>query len=166
MRSGFPRSSIKIAACSSGGLPHFRFSFNFGWSDTRHDAAAPLDTADAAAIRVARWRKTEWIRNEVPELRIISDEMWQAAKRQQAALAERHAGIREAARGGAHLNALPPAYLLSRLPDIHPGIAEIYKRKVAALTETLKDPETRRDASSDIRSQVGKIVLHPGKKRG
>lgn len=51
-------------------------------------------------------------------------------------------------------------------PDIHPGIAEIYKRKVAALTETLKDPETRLDASSDVRSLVGKIVLHPGEKRG
>ena len=52
------------------------------------------------------------------------------------------------------------------IPDIHPGIAEIYKRKVAALTETLKDPATRLDASSDIRSLVGKIVLHPGEKRG
>ncbi|MGQ3064612.1 MAG: hypothetical protein ACT6RM_09925 [Sphingopyxis sp.] len=52
------------------------------------------------------------------------------------------------------------------VPDVHPGIAEIYKRKVAALTATLKDPETRLDASSDIRSLVGKIVLHPGAKRG
>ena len=52
------------------------------------------------------------------------------------------------------------------IPDVHPGIAEIYKRKVAALTDTLKDPETRLDASSDIRSLVGKIVLHPGEKRG
>jgi len=52
------------------------------------------------------------------------------------------------------------------LPDIHPGIAEIYKRKVAALTDTLNDPATRLDASSDIRSLVGKIVLHPGEKRG
>ncbi|HEY0598180.1 hypothetical protein [Sphingopyxis sp.] len=52
------------------------------------------------------------------------------------------------------------------IPDVHPGIAEIYKRKVAALTDTLKDPETRLDASSDIRSLVGKIVLHPGERRG
>src|SRR3546814_20141949 len=52
------------------------------------------------------------------------------------------------------------------LPDVHPGIAEIYKRKVARLTETLKDPDTRLDASSDIRSLVGKLVLHPGDKRG
>src|SRR3546814_10161751 len=52
------------------------------------------------------------------------------------------------------------------IPDIQPGIAEIYKLKVAALTETLKDPATRLDASSDIRSLVGRIVLHPGAKRG
>jgi hypothetical protein len=52
------------------------------------------------------------------------------------------------------------------VPDVHPGIAEIYKRKVARLTETLADPETCLDASSDIRSLVGKIVLHPGEKRG
>ncbi len=245
--------------------------------------------------------ESEWIRNEVPELRIVSDEMWQAAKRQQAAMAERHAGIKEAAQARALLNARRPAYLLSGLlecgacggayaivvgdrygcvghhrgrscssgrtirreileqralagitdklvsadkidaavtayaahinrenreqriqaeadkralakidkavagimaaiedglyqptmkarmaelerervevtarlaaapqgiPDIHPGIAEIYKRKVAALVEMLKDPETRLDASSDIRSLVGKIVLHPGEKRG
>jgi DNA invertase Pin-like site-specific DNA recombinase len=245
--------------------------------------------------------ESEWIRNEVPDLRIVSDALWQAAKRQQQALAERHAGIREAAQARALLNARRPAYLLSGLlecgvcggtyavvvgdrygcvghhrgrtcsnnrtikraelerralagiadrlvsadkieaavaayaahinrenreqriqadadrrglaridkavagimaaiedglyqpamkarmaelerkrveitarlaeapqgiPDIHPGIAEIYKRKVAALTETLKDPATRLDASSDIRSLVGRIVLHPGAKRG
>lgn len=52
------------------------------------------------------------------------------------------------------------------IPDIHPGIAEIYRRKVAHLVETLDDPETRLDASSDIRSLIGKIVLAPGEKRG
>ena len=245
--------------------------------------------------------ESEWIRNEVPELRIVSDELWQAAKRQQQALAERNAGMKEAAQARALLNARRPAYLLSGLlecgtcggtyaivvsdrygcvghhrsrtcpnsrtirreelerralagvadrlvsadkieaavvayaahinrenreqrvqadadtralarieraiagimaaiedglyqptmkarmaeldrekadvtarlaeapqaiPDVHPGIAEIYKRKVAALTETLQDPTTRLDASNDIRSLVGKIVLHPGEKRG
>src|SRR3546814_16249997 len=52
------------------------------------------------------------------------------------------------------------------IPDVHPGIAEIYKRKVAPLTATLGDPGTRLDASSDIRSLVGKIILHPGDQRG
>lgn len=52
------------------------------------------------------------------------------------------------------------------IPDVHPGIAEVYKRKVARLTATLGDPDTRLDASSDIRSLVGKIILHPGGQRG
>jgi len=52
------------------------------------------------------------------------------------------------------------------IPDVHPGIAEVYKRKVARFAETLGDPDTRLDASSDIRSLVGRIVLHPGDKRG
>jgi site-specific DNA recombinase len=52
------------------------------------------------------------------------------------------------------------------IPDVHPGIAEIYRRKVAQLVETLDDPDTRLDASSDIRSLIGKIILHPGEKRG
>lgn len=52
------------------------------------------------------------------------------------------------------------------IPDVHAGIAEIYKRKVAWITETLGDPDLRLDASSDIRSLVGKIVLRPGEKRG
>ncbi len=55
---------------------------------------------------------------------------------------------------------------LAEAPADVPDIAEIYKRKVAALTETLQDPDTRLDASSDIRSLVGKIAPHPGEKRG
>lgn len=245
--------------------------------------------------------EAEWVRNDVPQLRIVSDELWSAVKRRQHELAERHAEIAEAARARS-LHALRrPAYLLSGLlecgvcgknyaivvadrygcvgrhrrgactnsrtirrselerrvlagiadklvsadkieaavaayaehvnsanrewrvhadadtraltrieraiggimaaiedgmyqptmktrmaeleqekaeiaarltqapvdiPDVHPGIAEIYKRKVAKLAQTLEDPETRLDASSDIRSLVGKIVLHPGDKRG
>lgn len=49
---------------------------------------------------------------------------------------------------------------------MHPGIAEIYKRKVANLVGTLEDADTRLDASSDVRSLVGNIVLYPGGKRG
>jgi DNA invertase Pin-like site-specific DNA recombinase len=245
--------------------------------------------------------ESEWVRKAVPDLRIISDELWSAAKRQQEALAARYAGHKEAAQARS-VNALRrPAYLLSGLlecgecggtyaivvgdrygcvghhrsgnctnsrtirreelerralagiadrmvsadkidaavaayaahinrenrerriqadadaralakidkavagimaaiedglyqpsmkarvaelerdkaeitarlaeapqgiPDIHPGIAEIYKRKVARLTETLKDPQARLDTSADIRSLVGKIVLHSGDKRG
>ncbi len=245
--------------------------------------------------------ESEWIRNEVPELRIVSDTLWEAVKRQQRVLAERFSSVKQAAQSRSTQGMRRPAYLLSGLlecgvcggtyavvvgdrygcvghhrrgsctnnrtirreglerralagitdrlvtadkieaavaayaahinrenreqriqadadrrglaridkavagimaaiedglyqpamkarmaelerekaeitarlagapadvPDVHPGMAEIYKRKVAALTETLGDPNTRLDASSDIRSLVGKIVLHPGAKRG
>src|SRR3546814_9570970 len=50
-----------------------------------------------------------------PDLRIISDELWSAAKRQQEALAARYAGHKEAAQARS-VNALRrPAYLLSGL---------------------------------------------------
>lgn len=245
--------------------------------------------------------ESEWIRNAVPELRIVSDALWEAVKRQQQMLAERYALVKQAAQSRSAQGLRRPAYLLSGLlecstcggtyavvvgdrygcvghhrsrncsnsrtirreeierralagiaerlvsadkieaavaayaahigrqnrerriqanadrralakvdkavagimaaiedglyqpsmkarmaelererveisarlaeapqdvPDVHPGIAAIYKRKVARLTETLGDPDTRLDASSDIRSLVGKIVLHPGEKRG
>ena len=245
--------------------------------------------------------ESEWVRKAVPDLRIVSDELWDAAKRQQEALAARNKGMKEAAQARSVNGLRRPAYLLSGLlecgecggnyaivttdrygcighhrsrnctnsrtirrddlerralagiaerlvsadkidaavaayaahinrenrerriqadadtralakidkavagimaaiedglyqpsmkarmaalecekaeitarlaeapagiPDIHPGIAEIYKRKVARLTETLKDPRARLDASADIRSLVGKIVLHSGEKRG
>jgi hypothetical protein len=86
----------------------------------------------------------------------IEDGMYQPAMKARMAELER-----ERAEIAARLAEAPQS-----LPDVHPGIAEIYKRKVARLTETLKDPDTRLDASSDIRSLVGKIVLHPGDKRG
>src|SRR3546814_1018475 len=41
--------------------------------------------------------ESEWIRKEVPDLRIITDDLWEAAKRQQDVLAERNKGIKEAA---------------------------------------------------------------------
>ena len=245
--------------------------------------------------------QSEWIRNAVPELRIVSDALWQAVKRQQQMLAERYALVKEAAQSRSAQGLRRPAYLLSGLlecgtcggtyavvvgdrygcgghhrsricsnsrtirreeierralagiterlvsvekieaavaayaahinrenrerrlqanadrralakvdkavagimaaiedglyqpsmkarmaefererveisarlaevpqdvPDVHPGIAEIYRRKVARLAETLGDPDTRLDASSAIRSLVGKIVLHPGDRRG
>src|SRR5690606_17613597 len=52
------------------------------------------------------------------------------------------------------------------VPDVHPGIAEAYKRQVERLVEALEDPETRLDASQAIRSLIERIVLHPGTKLG
>lgn len=49
---------------------------------------------------------------------------------------------------------------------MHPGIADIYRRRVARLAETLDDPETRLEAAAAIRSIVGRIVLTLGEKRG
>ena len=52
------------------------------------------------------------------------------------------------------------------VPDVHPNVAEIYRRKVSSLAETLGDPETREDAAEAIRSLVGQVVLTPGEGRG
>jgi hypothetical protein len=52
------------------------------------------------------------------------------------------------------------------VPDVHPGVAEIYKRQMRRFTQALEDPETRLDASDAIRSLIQRIVLYPGEKRG
>lgn len=52
------------------------------------------------------------------------------------------------------------------IPDMHPGIAEIYRRQMERFTQALEDPETRLDASEALRSLIHRIVLHPGEKRG
>lgn len=52
------------------------------------------------------------------------------------------------------------------IPDVHPGIAEIYKREMERFTQALEDPETRLDAADAIRSLIQRVVLHPGEKRG
>jgi len=54
----------------------------------------------------------------------------------------------------------------ANVPDIHPNLAEIYRRKVAHFAEALNDPELRDEVANDIRSIVGKIILTPGPKRG
>ena len=51
---------------------------------------------------------------------------------------------------------------LADLPALHPGIAEIYRRKVADLTQALNDDNLRSEAAEIIRSLIGSIrlVLH------
>ena len=46
-------------------------------------------------------------------------------------------------------------------PLIHPNLAEVYRRKVAALHEALQCDETRLEAVEIIRSLVDEIVLTP-----
>mgnify|MGYP003150535940 FL=1 len=52
------------------------------------------------------------------------------------------------------------------VPDIHPNIAEIYRKKVQNLTAALDDPLMYAEAADAIRSVVGEIIISPGDKRG
>jgi len=54
--------------------------------------------------------------------------------------------------------------LARREPDrtlVHPGLAQIYRRKIAALHEALEDESTRDEAMELIRSLIEAIVLIP-----
>ncbi len=48
------------------------------------------------------------------------------------------------------------------LPDIHPNIAIVYRRKVERLAEALADPRDRDEAADAIRGLIVRIVLTPG----
>ena len=50
------------------------------------------------------------------------------------------------------------------LPDIHPNIADVYRRKVARLAEALDHPEDRDAAAAAIRGLIERIVLTPSAK--
>ena len=52
------------------------------------------------------------------------------------------------------------------LPDIHPNVSGIYRRKVARLAKALGKPEERDAAAAAIRGLIDGIVLTPGEKRG
>ena len=52
------------------------------------------------------------------------------------------------------------------LPDIHPHIAVVYRRKVERLAGALADPRDRDEAADAIRGLIERIVLTPGEKRG
>jgi site-specific DNA recombinase len=52
------------------------------------------------------------------------------------------------------------------VPDVHLDVAELYRRKVERLTETLNDPEDRAEAATALSGLIDKIVLTPGAKRG
>jgi len=52
------------------------------------------------------------------------------------------------------------------LPDLHPNIAELYRRKVERLTEALAGPDATPDAGEAIRSLVERVTLSPGARRG
>ena len=54
----------------------------------------------------------------------------------------------------------------AEIPDIHPNVAGIYRRKVARLAKALGTPEERDAAAAAIRELIDGIVLTPGAKRG
>lgn len=52
------------------------------------------------------------------------------------------------------------------IPDIHPKVPELYRRKVHALAEALERPEDRDAAAKALRGLIDRIVLSPGDRRG
>ncbi len=53
------------------------------------------------------------------------------------------------------------AYAREPQPFISPNLAELYRRKVAELTEPLQRDETKTEAAEIIRSLLDEIVLVP-----
>ena len=51
-------------------------------------------------------------------------------------------------------------------PDVHPNIADLYRRKVSRLAEALNDPADRDEASDALRALIERVVLMPGDRRG
>ncbi|MGN8120089.1 recombinase zinc beta ribbon domain-containing protein, partial [Labrys sp. 22185] len=52
------------------------------------------------------------------------------------------------------------------VPDLHPNIANLYRKRVEHFTQALADDEGGRQAAEALRSLIGQIVLAPGDKRG
>jgi len=52
------------------------------------------------------------------------------------------------------------------IPDIHPNVGGIYRRKVERLAEALQHPKERDEAAEAIRALIDRITLTPGAKRG
>jgi hypothetical protein len=52
------------------------------------------------------------------------------------------------------------------IPDIHPNVGGIYRRKMERLAEALQHPQERDEAAEAIRGLIERITLTPGEKRG
>ena len=52
------------------------------------------------------------------------------------------------------------------IPDIHPNVAGLYRRKVERLAEALRAPRERDEAAEAVRGLIERVVLTPGAKRG
>jgi uncharacterized small protein (DUF1192 family) len=58
------------------------------------------------------------------------------------------------------------AVVLTHVPDLHPNIATLYRKRVEQLTQALAEHEDGRQAAEALRSLIGEIVLTPGDNRG
>ncbi|WP_413989096.1 recombinase family protein [Labrys okinawensis] len=54
----------------------------------------------------------------------------------------------------------------SDVPDLHPKISTLYRKRVEQFTQTLADHEDGRQAAEALRSLIGEIILTTGDKRG
>ena len=52
------------------------------------------------------------------------------------------------------------------IPDLHPNVAGVYRRKVERLAEALRRPQERDEAAEAIRALIDHITLTPGPRRG
>ncbi|NNM73701.1 recombinase family protein [Enterovirga aerilata] len=52
------------------------------------------------------------------------------------------------------------------IPDIHPNVAETYRRRIERLTAALAHPDDAVEAADAIREVIDRIVITPGDKRG
>jgi DNA invertase Pin-like site-specific DNA recombinase/integrase len=52
------------------------------------------------------------------------------------------------------------------VPDLHPNLPEVYRRRVEALEQALLDPATEAAAMEALRSLVDAVVFVPGERRG
>jgi len=51
------------------------------------------------------------------------------------------------------------------VPDIHPGIAETFRRRIERLTDALAHPDDAAEAAQAIREIIDRIVITPGESR-
>ena len=52
------------------------------------------------------------------------------------------------------------------VPDVHPNVAELYRRKVERLIDALNDPDDRVKAATALRAVIDRVVVSPSGKRG
>ena len=52
------------------------------------------------------------------------------------------------------------------VPVLHPNLPALYRRRVEALEEALKDPATMAAATEPLRTLLHAVLVHPGERRG